>query len=240
GPRDFFFAIHHVSLPLALREDALVGIAGDVVGLPGGFLLGGPYGLLLLRPALVHRLDAPLGRLLRRPDRLAVDDDEHRVGVRRREDPQRDPARLLDRDVERDALDVAVRGDLGLGDGPAVDDHLDRDLAAVPDPGALEVPVGFLVERSRTDGARLGRRIRVEMRRDLCRHLHRARLGELQLAPRLAGGDVIDPEIDQVALAVGDVGPALLDPLAPSVEIELALVELDVDPAQADPFAVDA
>ena len=43
-----------------------------------------------------------------------------------------------------------------------------------------------------------------------------------------------------MALAVGDVRPALLDPLAPAVEVELAVVELDVDPAQADALAVDA
>ena len=65
-------------------------------------------------------------------------------------------------------------------------------------------------------------------------------LGELQLAARLAQRDVVDAEIDQVALAVGDVGPALLDPLAPAVEVELAVGELDVDPAQADALAVDA
>ena len=71
-------------------------------------------------------------------------------------------------------------------------------------------------------------------------HLHRRRRVELQLAALLADRHVVDLEVDQVALAVADVGPALLDPLAPAVEVELAVVELDVDPAQADPLAVDA
>ncbi len=43
-----------------------------------------------------------------------------------------------------------------------------------------------------------------------------------------------------MAAAVADIRPALLDPLAPAVEIELAVGQLDVDPAQADALAVDA
>src|SRR5581483_11305723 len=39
----------------------------------------------LLRPAAVHGLQAPLRRLLARPDRLAVHEHEHRVGVARPE-----------------------------------------------------------------------------------------------------------------------------------------------------------
>ena len=62
----------------------------------------------------------------------------------------------------------------------------------------------------------------------------------MTLAPGEADRDVVDLEVDQVALAVGDVGAALLDPLDPAVEVELAVVELDVDPAQADALAVDA
>ena len=51
---------------------------------------------------------------------------------------------------------------------------------------------------------------------------------------------VVDAEVDEVAPAVADVGPAFLDPLAPAVEIEPAVVELDVDPAQSHALAVDA
>ena len=51
---------------------------------------------------------------------------------------------------------------------------------------------------------------------------------------------IVDLKVDQVAVAVGDVGPALLDPFAPLVEVELAVGELDVNPAQADALAVDA
>ncbi len=107
-------------------------------------------------------------------------------------------------------------------------------------PGALQVPVGLLVERPRLDRAGLGRDVRVEMGGDLGGDLHRARRVELQLAARFAGRRVVDPEVDQVAVAVADIRPALLDPLAPLVEVELAVVELDVDPAQADALAVDA
>ena len=43
-----------------------------------------------------------------------------------------------------------------------------------------------------------------------------------------------------MALAVGDVRAAVLDPLAPAVEVELAVGEMDVDPPEPDAFAVDA
>ena len=57
-------------------------------GFTGRFLFTRANRRLFLRPALVDRFQAPLGRFLRGPDRLAADRDEDGVGVRRRIDPQ--------------------------------------------------------------------------------------------------------------------------------------------------------
>ena len=63
---------------------------------------------------------------------------------------------------------------------------------------------------------------------------------ELELAPRLAYANVVYLEVDQMATAITDIRPPLLDPFTPGVKIELAVRELDVDTPQTDPLAVNA
>lgn len=71
-------------------------------------------------------------------------------------------------------------------------------------------------------------------------HLHLPEGEDLHLAARIPDLVVIDAEVDEVAPAVADIKPAFLDPLAPAVEIEPAIIQLDVDPAQSHALAVDA
>ncbi len=82
--------------------------------------------------------------------------------------------------------------------------------------------------------------VRVEIGGGLGRHLDRRGSIELELSPRLAHAQIVDLKVDQVATAITDIRPALLDPFTPGVEIELAVGELDVNAAQADTLAVDA
>src|SRR5437879_6106527 len=55
---------------------------------------------LLLGPALIHALQAPLRAAAPRTDRLVADQHEYRVGVRRGQDAQRHPTAAVDLDVE--------------------------------------------------------------------------------------------------------------------------------------------
>ena len=123
--------------------------------------------------------------------------------MRGRVDPQRHPARLLDRDVERDAFDVAVGGDLGLGDREAVDDDLDGDFPRLAEAGALEVPVRLLDRAAGRAIARaVGRDVGFETGRDLRGDLDRGRPASFSSLPCSPSATVVDPEIDQVAVAV--------------------------------------
>src|SRR5438105_1873482 len=72
----------------ALGGDPLVRRTGLVEGLLGLGPLAGPDVGPLLLPALVHGLQAPLGRPPAGPDRLAPDEHEDRIGVARRQDAQ--------------------------------------------------------------------------------------------------------------------------------------------------------
>ncbi len=67
----------------------------------------------------------------------------------RRADPQRDPARLLDRHVERDVLDRCRRPSISVrATGRPLTTTSTGHLPRLADPGPLEVPVGLLVERA--------------------------------------------------------------------------------------------
>ena len=102
---------------------------------------------LLRLPTDVDRLAAPLGRLLRRADRLVVHDDEDQIGVDAWQDADGDPTGMRNVDVEGERLFAAVRFDLFRGSNVAIDDHFDRDFAGVSDASPLDVPVRFRVER---------------------------------------------------------------------------------------------
>src|SRR5208337_1037728 len=137
-------------------------------------------------------------------------------------------------------MESAVGVDLRSGSGICIDDDLDGNFPALADPGPLDVPVGLLVERALVDRLRLGGWLGIKQGSDPGADLDRRRRRELELAARLAHVAVAHAEIDEVAAAVADVGPAFLGALAPAVEIEPAVVELDVDAPQADALAVNA
>src|SRR5436305_1903168 len=61
-----------------------------------------------LLPALVHRGEAPLRRLLARADGLVIEENKDRIRMTRWQDTQADPAALLDRHLERYLLLPAV------------------------------------------------------------------------------------------------------------------------------------
>src|SRR5271157_2152791 len=142
--------------------------------------------------------------------------------------------------MESDFMESAAGVDLRSGNGICVDDELDGNLPALADSGPLDVPVGLLVERALANYLRLGGWLGIKQGSDPGADFDGRRRRELQLATSLAHAAVAHAEIDQVAAAVPDVGPAFLDALAPAVEIEPAVVELDVDSPQADALAVNA
>src|SRR5262249_14552739 len=90
------------------------------------------------------------------------------------------------------------------------------------------------------DGSREHRGLGIEIGRDLRADHHRPGRVELPLALPLANSLFIDPEVNQVAPAVRNVGPPLLDALRPAVEVEHAVLELDIRATQADTFPIDA
>ena len=72
-------------LDLRLADQSLVGLSRVLVGgLRVFHLRRRLMKLLLLRPALIHALEAPFDAAPRRADRLAADQHEDRIGVRRR------------------------------------------------------------------------------------------------------------------------------------------------------------
>src|SRR5262245_55440442 len=83
-----------------LRPDPPIHPPRVLVSLDRFFHLRGSIRLLLHTPALVYPPEAPFRAVARCPDRLAVHDDEDRIGVRVRERPDRDPTTLCDRHLE--------------------------------------------------------------------------------------------------------------------------------------------
>src|SRR5947209_20014687 len=71
-----------------------------LIGRLGVLHLCGADELLLLRPALIHALQAPLGAASAGADQLAADEDEDGVRVRGGQDSQRHPTAARDRDIE--------------------------------------------------------------------------------------------------------------------------------------------
>src|SRR5208282_2111751 len=108
-------------------------------------------------------------------------------------------------------MESAAGVDLRSGNGICVDDELDGNLPALADSGPLDVPAGLLVERALADRLRLGGWLGIKQGSDPGADLDRRWRRELQLAPRLAQVAVAHAEIDQVAAAVADVGPAFLE-----------------------------
>ena len=101
---------------------------------------------LLLRPAAIHPLEAPIGASLRGADWPAVNKHKDRIGMRGREDTEGDPTALIERGFERNFLKTAVGLDSLFRHRIAVHYEFHRNCAGVPDARALHVPVWFLIE----------------------------------------------------------------------------------------------
>ena len=137
--------------------------------------------------------------------------------MRRPENPQRHPTAALDRDVEGEVIDLAVRDDRFSGHGLAIDNQLDGRLPGGPDARALDVPVrrvviGKVVERRVRHRVKIPRRLRSytdgrgRVKPDLARI--RSNLGP------------VDAEVHKVALAFGDVAAARADGVQPGAVAE--------------------
>ena len=101
--------------------------------------------LLILLPALVNRLQAPLGTLLRCANRLVTDEYEDWVGMTARKDSKGDPTGLAQFHLGREILELPISDDLFAKDRLTIDDHLNRYLASFSQPGSLNMPVGLLL-----------------------------------------------------------------------------------------------
>src|SRR5690606_6600170 len=161
-------------------------------------------GGLLAVPALLDGLDAPASRAAGSADRLIVDVYEDRIGVRARENPQRHPTRMLDRNLKLNVLHRAVGVDFFRGHRVTVHYHFDGYLAAVADPGPLHVPVRLLRQLPVAD---LLIRLLPQQGGDLRGHGDLSRFFQIQPALLFAHRAVIDLEVDQMAQAVRYIGP---------------------------------
>ena len=190
---------------------------------------------LLLPPALLHRVQAPLDGIAL-ADGFSADLDEDRIGVRARKDAQGVPTAALHRMGELQGPKRSIGLDLHPGDGHAVLDQFDRHLAAGTDAGPLDVPVGLLAEPAPLD---LGLRLLLEPGRGLDTEDHRAPRRKLQKTPLLSQGHRIGLEVHEVTASVADIIASGPDALAP-VLIRPALGQLHIAAPQSDPLAVDA
>src|SRR5205823_3327766 len=85
---------------LRFRDAPAIGFASRLVNAQSLAALLDPDAGFLLPPALVDCSQAPLGALARRADWLATDQREDRIGVRRRQNAQRDPTAAIELPVE--------------------------------------------------------------------------------------------------------------------------------------------
>ena len=161
--------------------------------------------------------------------------DEDGIGVDAGQDAHRDPAGLLDIDVEAHGAGLAVGDDFPVRDSLAVDDDFDRDLAGVSDAATLDVPIGFFVEAGFAHalgglggfGGEQGGGVEGDL--DLA-GFGEVELADLAAASGLAHRDVANLEIEDVAHAVAAVAAAVLDAVNPTVEVEwLVFIELHVN-----------
>src|SRR4029079_13823340 len=88
------------------RQDRAIPAAGELVCRLRRGALAAADSRPLLRPALIDARETPLGAALRRANRPSAGKDEDRVGMRRAEDAQRDPAAALDVDLQPDVVEA--------------------------------------------------------------------------------------------------------------------------------------
>src|ERR1019366_8383600 len=127
-------------IDLALPQSVPVRLTRMLIGRLCLNHLAGAYELLLLRPALVHALEAPLNAAPRRPDRPVADEDEDRIRVRGAQDPQRHPAAARNLHAERDVPQLPVGHQLLGRHWIAVHDDLHGHLVGDAYPRALDAP----------------------------------------------------------------------------------------------------
>ena len=190
---------------------------------------------LLLRPALVHALEAPVetAPLANGP---SVHDHEDGIAVRRGQDAQRHPTAARDLRVEGNVSLLPISEEVLPRHGHSVDDQFQRHLACPAEAGPLDLPdkavsrrgVDFLIQQ----GCDLGGDVDGDVG-FLPVPVH------AQLTPALAHRHVVHLEVEQVAVAVAHVVASQPDAFAPVVVGQLA-VELHVAAAQAHALAVDA
>ena len=174
--------------------------------------LSGDDAWRFLRPALIHGLEAPLGALFRSANRPFADQDENRVRMGRAENTERNPAASLNRNVERQITQRAVRREPLRGHRMAVDDHLDGDVARCGNPRVLGAPLRLHTTGRGRTGCRLGQQACGLHRRSQ----HSGPL-ESQFAPVRAGLHTVDGEIHQMTEPVGHIRTADAHTFAPPV-----------------------
>src|SRR5258708_4095664 len=103
---------------------------------------------LLLFPAAVYAVEAPLRAASRGPDRLAIDEDKDRVGMRRGKDSQSHPTAFVELRVERNIANVAVCFYFVPGNRVAVNNKFDRDTPCSFHAGAFDIPIRVIGIRS--------------------------------------------------------------------------------------------
>ena len=189
-------------------------------------------------PAAIHARQAPLDARARRADRLAVDEHEHRIGVRRRQDAQRDPAAALDRHVERDIADRPVRDDRAARRRIAVHHHFHRHLARVADARAFEVPIRLACRSSTplNDAFAAAPSSRAATRAVTFTVDALSSRNSLPFTPIATSFTL---KSIRWLLPSVDVRAAVADAFRPAV-VRQRLVELHVAAAEADALAVDA
>ena len=96
------------SADLRFRYDALVGVPGVVVGLPGIFHFILINEFLLLLPAIINSTQAPLTAATGSPHRFVSDRDPDWIGVAGRKDACSHPRTTLDGDFEIQILQATV------------------------------------------------------------------------------------------------------------------------------------
>src|SRR5829696_482964 len=182
------------SLHVALRRDLPIAHSRLLVRALGRLAFATSDPAHLLRPALVHRLETPLGAPARCADRPATHDHEDRIGVRRAHDAKCHPPASLHARVERHVAQHAVGADALARHRLSIQDQLHRDVARAGHARVLWRPVRLLHRVGRGGGEWLRR----QQTRHLRRRAHAARLRQPQLAAVGSHREAVHDEAHQV------------------------------------------
>src|SRR5207247_5198641 len=114
------------SIHFALAQDLPVSLARVFIILLGLLHLVGFDEALLLRPALIHAFQTPLGAAFRGAHRLFTHLHPNRVRVRRRQDAHSHPTAPFDLRIEYQVTQDAVGDNLLVRHRVTIHDELDR------------------------------------------------------------------------------------------------------------------